>query len=64
LRGIRFIHQEENGMLLRSFFLEILHEWQSAFPRQPSYRRAVAQALGTLTALGRRLVSRHLGARS
>jgi hypothetical protein len=49
-------------MLLRAF-LEILRDWQAAFPRQRSYRRAVAQALGTLTALGRRTLSRcHLGA--
>ena len=40
-------------MLLRTF-LEILQDWQAAFPRQRSYRRAVAQALGTLSAFGRR----------
>ena len=28
--------------------LEILQEWQAAFARQRSYRRAVAQALGTV----------------
>lgn len=38
--------------------LEILHDWQAAFSRQRSCRRAVAQALGTLTALGRRTLSR------
>ena len=43
-------------MLLRTL-LEILQEWQAAFPRQHSYRRAVAQALGTLTAFGRRTLS-------
>ncbi len=48
-------------MLLRSF-LEILRDWQAAFPRQRSYRRAVAQALGTLTALGRRTLSRAIWA--
>jgi len=44
-------------MLLRTF-LEILQDWQAAFPRQRSYRRAVAQALGSLTAFGRRTLSR------
>jgi DDE superfamily endonuclease len=44
-------------VLLRTL-LEILQEWQAAFPRQRSYRRAVAQALGTLTAFGRRTLSR------
>lgn len=44
-------------MLLHTF-LEILQEWQAAFPRQRSYRRAVAQALGSLTAFGRRTLSR------
>jgi DDE superfamily endonuclease len=48
-------------MLLRAF-LEILRDWQAAFPRQRSYRRAVAQALGTLTALGRRTLSRAIWA--
>lgn len=48
-------------MLLPSL-LDILQDWQSAFPRQRSYRRAVAQALGTLTALGRRTLSRALWA--
>ena len=48
-------------MLLRTF-LEILQDWQAAFPRQRSYRRAVAQALGTLTAFGRRTLSRALWA--
>ncbi|MFL6448964.1 MAG: transposase [Bryobacteraceae bacterium] len=48
-------------MLLR-ILLEILHDWQSVFPRQRSYRRAVAQALGTLTALGRRTLSRAIWA--
>lgn len=42
--------------------LEILQEWQAVFPRQRSYRRAVAQALGTLTAFGRRTLSRAIWA--
>lgn len=48
-------------MLLRTL-LEILQEWRAAFPRQRSYRRAVAQALGTLTAFGRRTLSRAIWA--
>jgi DDE family transposase len=48
-------------MLLRTL-LEIFQEWQAAFPRQRSYRRAVAQALGTLTAFGRRTLSRAIWA--
>ena len=44
-------------MLLRNF-LEITRDWQSAFPRQRSWRRVVAQALGMLTSFGRRTVSR------
>jgi hypothetical protein len=48
-------------MLLRTF-LEILQDWQAAFPRQRSYRRAVAQALGSLTAFGRRTLSRAIWA--
>jgi hypothetical protein len=48
-------------MLLR-IFLEILSDWQSAFPRQRSYHRAVAQALGILTAFGRRTLSRAIWA--
>jgi DDE superfamily endonuclease len=48
-------------MLLR-VFLDILHDWHSAFPRSRSWRRAVAQALGTLTALGRRTLSRAIWA--
>jgi hypothetical protein len=48
-------------MLLR-IFLEIVHDWQFAFPRQRSYRRAVAQALGSLVSLGRRTLSRAIWA--
>ena len=44
-------------MLLRTL-LEILQDWQDAFAQQRSWRRAVAQALGTLTAFGRRTLSR------
>jgi hypothetical protein len=48
-------------MFLR-IFLEIVHDWQFAFPRQRSYRRAVAQALGSLVSLGRRTLSRAIWA--
>ena len=48
--------------MLLHILLEILYDWQTAFPRQRSYRRAVAQALGTLTALGRRTLSRAIWA--
>lgn len=44
-------------MLLRTLLL-ILQDWQDAFTQQRSWRRAVAQALGTLTAFGRRTLSR------
>lgn len=42
--------------------LEILSDWQAAFPQQRSWRRAIAQALGTLTAFGRRTLSRAIWA--
>ncbi|RPI94154.1 MAG: hypothetical protein EHM39_12405 [Chloroflexi bacterium] len=48
-------------MLLRRW-LEITAGWQAAFRQQRSLRRALAQALGTLTALGRRTLSRALWA--
>src|SRR5262250_4000543 len=48
-------------MLLR-VFLEIVRDWQPAFPRTRSWRRAVAQALGMLTTFGRRTVSRAIWA--
>jgi hypothetical protein len=51
-----------NRYVLLRILLEILHDWQAVFPRQRSYRRAVAQALGTLTALGRRTLSRAIWA--
>lgn len=43
-------------------FLEIVRDWQPAFPRSRSWRRAAAQALGMLTAFGRRTVSRAIWA--
>jgi hypothetical protein len=48
-------------MLLRHL-LEILQDWQAAFPQRRSCRRAIAQALGTLTAFGRRTLSRAIWA--
>jgi hypothetical protein len=48
-------------MLLR-FWLEITVGWQAAFRQQRSLLRALGQALGTLTALGRRTLSRVLWA--
>ena len=48
-------------MLLRAF-LEVVQDWQSAFPRARTCRRAVAQALGMLTSLGRRTISRAIWA--
>ena len=42
--------------------LDILRDWQAAFPQQRSCRRAIAQALGTLTAFGRRTLSRAIWA--
>lgn len=41
-------------------FLEIVADWQPAFPQVRSYLRAVRQALGTLVCLGRRTLSRIL----
>jgi len=48
--------------MLLANLLEILLDWQAAFPQQRSFRRAVAQALGTLTAFGRRTLSRAIWA--
>ena len=42
--------------------LDILRDWQETFPQQRSCRRAIAQALGTLTAFGRRTLSRAIWA--
>ncbi|HZU26489.1 MAG TPA: hypothetical protein VFA04_13265 [Bryobacteraceae bacterium] len=48
-------------MLLRTL-LDILQGWQTAFPQRRSARRAVAQALGALSAFGRRTLSRAIWA--
>jgi len=49
-------------VLLLQTFLEIVQDWQAAFPQQRSWRRAVAQALGMLSSFGRRTVSRAIWA--
>lgn len=46
-------------MLLRTL-LELLETWRPAFSQTRSHRRAVTQALGALTSLGRRTLSRAL----
>ena len=46
-------------MLLRTL-LELLEGWRPAFSQSRSHRRAMAQALGTLTSFGRRTLSRAL----
>jgi hypothetical protein len=48
--------------MLLSAFVAILQDWLPAFPQQRSGRRAIAQALGALLALGRRTISRALWA--
>jgi hypothetical protein len=43
---------------LLAAFLSIVEDWQGVFPQQRTYQRAVRQALGSLTCLGRRCLSR------
>src|SRR5271156_6928562 len=45
-------------MRLLNAFLSIVEDWQEVFPQQRTYQRAVRQALGSLTCLGRRCLSR------
>jgi hypothetical protein len=45
-------------MKLLTAFLSIVEDWLEVFPQQRTYRRAVRQALGSLTCLGRRCLSR------
>ena len=45
-------------MKLLTAFLSIVEDWHSVFPQQRTYQRAVRQALGSLTCLGRRCLSR------
>lgn len=48
--------------MLLPCLLQILRDWHSVFAQQRSCRRAMAQALGTLTAFGRRTLSRAIWA--
>ena len=61
MRRSCFISKEETQCCSVPYW-RFLQEWQAAFPRERSYRRAVAQALGTLTAFGRRTLSRAIWA--
>lgn len=45
-------------MTLLACFLDIVADWQAAFPQPRTYFRAVRQALGGLVCLGRRTLSR------
>jgi hypothetical protein len=45
-------------MTLLSAFLSIVEGWRPAFPQKRTWGRAVRQALGTLTCLGRRTLTR------
>jgi hypothetical protein len=45
-------------MKLLTAFLSIVEDWRGVFPQQRTYQRAVRQALGSLTCLGRRCLSR------
>jgi hypothetical protein len=45
-------------MTLLSAFLSIVQDWRSVFPQKRTWGRAVRQALGTLTCLGRRTLTR------
>jgi DDE superfamily endonuclease len=44
--------------MLLATFLEILSNWQSVFPQQRTYKRAVRQAIGSLICLGRKTLTR------
>jgi hypothetical protein len=46
--------------MLLSHWLDIVSDWRATFVQRRMWRRAVVQALGTLTALGRRTLSRAL----
>jgi len=45
-------------MNLLTAFLTIVRSWSSVFPYEPSSRRAIRQAVGSLVCLGRRTLSR------
>jgi hypothetical protein len=46
--------------VLFTHWLDIVADWRPAFVQHRLWRRAVAQALGTLTSFGRRTLSRAL----
>ena len=48
-------------MSLLDCFLSILSDWKSAFPAQPSYKRAVRLALASVCVVGRACISRLIG---
>jgi hypothetical protein len=45
-------------MSLLAVFLAIVQDWRSVFPQQRTFERGVRQALGSLTCLGRRCLTR------
>ena len=45
-------------MSLLAAFLDIVQDWRSVFPQQRTFTRGVRQALGSLTCLGRRCLTR------
>lgn len=49
-------------MTLLRTLVDILQDWSYVFPQERTCRRAIAQALGTLTAFGRRTLSRAIWA--
>lgn len=49
-------------MTLLDTLLDILQDWSEVFPQDRTCRRAIAQALGTLAAFGRRTLSRAIWA--
>ena len=57
-RKEHFLAPARSPMKLLAAFLSIVEEWQGVFPQQRTYQRAVRQALGSLTCLGRHCLSR------
>jgi len=47
-------------MTLLSAWLALVADWNSSFPQQRTFHRAVRQALGSLVCLGRRCLSRSI----
>ncbi len=52
------MHETQEASVLLHTWLDILSGWRSAFHQQRSFDRALRQALGALTTLGRRTLSR------